>query len=216
MNAPLSPEQRATILAQLGDAKPATDGLLESFGKSIADRRGHSHPTWEDIFCLNLAAYMGEKAAPVLRRLLDAEAEVEGLRSERDQFADRVDTLTSVAKSNKRAYGEAVGTVAALEQKRVELEKVANAERERVAELLAEAQFVTEYRIATKTRGRLRVRPSAVGDRLWAVTTSPFHGREAWTPDGWQPTHGLLDEQIFRWTREQALDAALAEAGERP
>lgn len=60
---------------------------------------------------------------------------VEQLRADRNAFADRVDTLTAVAKGNKQAYVEAVATVAALEQKRVELERIANTERERVAEL---------------------------------------------------------------------------------
>lgn len=79
----LTPEQRATLAEQLGDAKPASSGLLMSFGKSVQDRREHDHTTQrEDWYCLNLAAYMGEKAAPVLRRLLDAEAEIDRLRDE--------------------------------------------------------------------------------------------------------------------------------------
>jgi hypothetical protein len=81
VSAPLSEQQLAEIRAQIGDAQPATNGLLESFGKSIADRVGHDHTTQrEDWFCLNLAAYMGEKAAPVLRRLLDAESRAERYR----------------------------------------------------------------------------------------------------------------------------------------
>ncbi|MFE7128908.1 hypothetical protein [Streptomyces sp. NPDC057617] len=116
MTQALSPEIRAVIAQQLGDAKPAQDGLLVSFGKAIADRRDHEHPKWEDLFCLNLSSYMGERAAPVLRRLLDAEAQ-------RDDLRDR--------------FAEAVATVTRLEQKRVELERIANAERARVAELEA-------------------------------------------------------------------------------
>lgn len=77
----LSPEQRATLAQQIGDARPASDGLLMSFGQSVQDRRDHDHTTQrEDWYCLNLAAYMGERAAPVLRRLFDAEAELERLR----------------------------------------------------------------------------------------------------------------------------------------
>jgi hypothetical protein len=79
----LTPEQRATLAEQLGDAKPARAGLLMSFGKSVQDRRDHDHTTQrEDWYCLNLAAYMGERAAPVLRRLLDAEAEIDRLSDE--------------------------------------------------------------------------------------------------------------------------------------
>ncbi|MFF3310536.1 hypothetical protein [Streptomyces sp. NPDC002952] len=76
----LTPEQRATIAQQLGDVKPATAGLLISFGESVRARREHDHPKWEDLFCMNLSSYMGERMAPVLRRLLDLEDEVERLR----------------------------------------------------------------------------------------------------------------------------------------
>lgn len=79
----LTPEQRATLAQQLGDAEPARNSLLMPFGESIRDRRDHDHSTQsEDWYCLNLAAWMGEKAAPVLRRLLDAEAEIDRLRDE--------------------------------------------------------------------------------------------------------------------------------------
>lgn len=121
----LSEQQRAALLEQLGDAQPATDGLLESFGKSIADRSEHSHPKWEDLFCMNLLSYMGERAAPVLRRLLDAEAHAQELRAERAAFADRVDTLTAVAKGNKRHVAELLKQLLATEKRITELEAVA-------------------------------------------------------------------------------------------
>lgn len=124
MSASLSEQQRAEIRAQIGDAQPATDGLIESFGRSIADRHEHKHGR-EDWFCMNLAAYMGEHAAPVLRRLLDVEAEVEQLRAERDQFADRVDTLTAVAKGNKRHVAELMGDLSAAQARTAELERSA-------------------------------------------------------------------------------------------
>jgi hypothetical protein len=79
--AALSAEQRAALAENLGDAKPATDGLLVSFGEAIRDRHGHQHGR-EDWFCLNLSSYMGERMAPVLRRLLDAEARVAELEAE--------------------------------------------------------------------------------------------------------------------------------------
>jgi hypothetical protein len=79
----LTPEQRATLAQQIGDARAARNSLLMSFGKSVQDRREHDHTTQrEDWYCLNLAAYMGERAAPLLRRLLDAETEVDRLRDE--------------------------------------------------------------------------------------------------------------------------------------
>lgn len=80
--APLTPEQQAELTQQLGDAKPASSGLLMSFGASVQDRREHDHTTQrEDWYCLNLAAYMGERAAPILRRLLDAETELAAARA---------------------------------------------------------------------------------------------------------------------------------------
>ncbi|MFD4787855.1 hypothetical protein ACFWN1_12535 [Streptomyces sp. NPDC058459] len=79
---PMTPEQRAQIAALLGDAKPATPGLLASFAQTVRDRREHDHTTQrEDWYCLNLSAYMGERMATVLRRLLDAESRAERYRT---------------------------------------------------------------------------------------------------------------------------------------
>jgi hypothetical protein len=89
---PVGPEpsgrdkERAAIAELIGDAKPASDGLLVQLGQSVRDRREHEHPKWEDLYCLNLTSFMGERMGPVLRRLLDAEAEAEKLRGE---LADR-------------------------------------------------------------------------------------------------------------------------------
>lgn len=77
----LSPEQRTALDEQLGDAKAATTGLIVSFGQSVANRRNHEHPTWEDLYCMNLSSYMGERMAPVLRRLLDAESRIAELEA---------------------------------------------------------------------------------------------------------------------------------------
>lgn len=77
----LTPQERDMILGLLGDAKPARSSLLVSFGKSVRNRREHEHPQWEDFYCLNLSSYMGERSGPVLRRLIDVEAENERLRA---------------------------------------------------------------------------------------------------------------------------------------
>ncbi|SCD41320.1 hypothetical protein GA0115251_106953 [Streptomyces sp. TverLS-915] len=87
---PLPQALREQIAAQLGDAKPATDKVLTSLAASVADRRAHEHPTWEDLYCLNLVSWAGERMAPVLRRLLDAEAEVTRLRAALSAAADDV------------------------------------------------------------------------------------------------------------------------------
>lgn len=96
VSAPLSGQRLAEIRAQLGDAQPATDDLLVSFGKSIADRREHDHanagPDW-DWFCLNLSGWLGDKSAPVLRRLLDAEARVAELETERHSTNEALDEV---------------------------------------------------------------------------------------------------------------------------
>lgn len=73
------------IAAAIQDAKPARDSLLASLAKSVKDRAEHEHPTWEDLYCLNLVSYMGERMAPVLRRLIDAETERDSLREKAEE-----------------------------------------------------------------------------------------------------------------------------------
>ncbi|MCI0386205.1 hypothetical protein [Streptomyces sp. CNQ085] len=92
---PLSAEVREQVAALIGEAKPATDGLLEQIAKSIRDRREHEHPTWEDLYCLNVTSWMGERMGPVLRRLLDAEARVAEL--EQHTTTARVEAIADVA-----------------------------------------------------------------------------------------------------------------------
>ena len=77
----MAPEQRAAIAELIGDARPATARLVEQLAKSVRDRREHEHPTWEDLYCLNLVSWMGERMGPVLRRLLDAEERIERRRA---------------------------------------------------------------------------------------------------------------------------------------
>lgn len=83
---PVGPErltsaEREMVLGLIEDAKPASSGLLLSFAESVRNRREHEHPQWEDFYCLNLSSYMGERSGPVLRRLVDVEAENERLRA---------------------------------------------------------------------------------------------------------------------------------------
>lgn len=80
MSAPMTPEQRKAIAVQIGDVQPATDALIGSFAESVANVRNHEHPTWEDLYCMNLTSYMGERMAPVLKRLLGTETENARLR----------------------------------------------------------------------------------------------------------------------------------------
>jgi hypothetical protein len=77
----LTPQERDMVLGLIADAKPARSSLLLSFAESVRNRREHDHPQWEDFYCLNLSSYMGERSGPVLRRLVDVEAENEQLRA---------------------------------------------------------------------------------------------------------------------------------------
>ncbi|MCZ0207938.1 hypothetical protein OZK63_21230 [Streptomyces sp. UMAF16] len=76
---PSTSEQRAQLAELIGDAQPATNRLLEQLAESVRDRREHEHPKWEDLYCLNLGLFMGERMAPVLRRLLNAETAADTL-----------------------------------------------------------------------------------------------------------------------------------------
>ncbi|MFF7142335.1 hypothetical protein ACFZB5_13940 [Streptomyces nodosus] len=111
----LAPEQRAKIAELIGDAKPATPGLLVSFGESVRDRREHDHPTWEDLYCLNLSSYMGERMAPVLRRLLDAEALAAADRAEVEMLRARVAELAAERADRQDEVSAAVGYTPGLE-----------------------------------------------------------------------------------------------------
>lgn len=99
----LTAKQRTTIAEQLGDVRPATPGLLVAFGESVRNRREHAHPTWEDLYCMNLSSYMGERMAPVLRRLLDLEDEVEQLRTPSPDRLTRTFAPTQVLREEDRA-----------------------------------------------------------------------------------------------------------------
>ncbi|MFC8862703.1 hypothetical protein [[Kitasatospora] papulosa] len=77
----MKPEQRKAIAVQIGAVQPATDALIGTLAESVANVRNHEHPSWEDLYCMNLTSYMGERVAPVLKRLLDAETENARLRA---------------------------------------------------------------------------------------------------------------------------------------
>jgi hypothetical protein len=137
---PLSAERLAQIASLIGDAKPATDELLVSFGKSVRDRREHDHATQhEDWFCMNLAAYMGERMGPVLRRLLDAEARVAELEQAK-RNARRAGFEAAIDVMRQERLPMSVGLLEA------QLELDADEARARVAEL---EQHTTTVRAET-------------------------------------------------------------------
>jgi hypothetical protein len=98
----MTSEQREALSKLLGDAQPARTELIQSLGKSVVDRREHEHPKWEDFFCLNLSSYIGERMAPVLRRLIDAERD-----------ADRYRTAWGMARTRALSAGGAADRYAA-------------------------------------------------------------------------------------------------------
>ncbi|MFD9763234.1 hypothetical protein ACFWXI_06780 [[Kitasatospora] papulosa] len=85
----MKPEQRKAITVQIGDVQPATDALIGTFAESVASVRNHEHPSWEDLYCMNLTSYMGERMAPVLKRLLNTETENAQLRVRIDEVESR-------------------------------------------------------------------------------------------------------------------------------
>lgn len=69
-----------TRLAAL-PGQAATPEVVEQLAKTVLDRHAHIHPErGEDLYCLNLTSFMGERMGPVLVRLREVEAEVERLR----------------------------------------------------------------------------------------------------------------------------------------
>ncbi|MFJ1742466.1 hypothetical protein ACIOG4_27805 [Streptomyces microflavus] len=84
---PLTADQRHRIAGLLGPAKPALNGLIDELAVSVRDCAQHDHASQrEDWYCQNLLAFCGERAGPVLRRLLEAEAEVERLTAQADEL----------------------------------------------------------------------------------------------------------------------------------
>ncbi|MCX5587610.1 hypothetical protein [Streptomyces erythrochromogenes] len=71
----LETEQAALLAEMIGDVQPARVSVLLSLGEAVQDQRAHDHSSQnEDWYCTNLVAFMGERMAPVLRRLLNSEA----------------------------------------------------------------------------------------------------------------------------------------------
>ncbi|MDT0472968.1 hypothetical protein RM863_12625 [Streptomyces sp. DSM 41014] len=139
---PMTPEQGIAIAELIGEARPATSALLVELAQSVKDRREHEHPTWEDLYCLNLVSWAGERIGPVLRRLLDTAAEAERLRSER---SDREDGLSAaVGYTRGLAWSDLVGIAASNTTLLVQAERDVRRLRARVAEL--EAAPTTVYR----------------------------------------------------------------------
>ncbi|MEU7228953.1 hypothetical protein [Streptomyces chrestomyceticus] len=131
--------QRAALAVHLGDAQPAHADLVASFGEAITNIREHDHPKWEDLYCLNLTSYMGERMAPVLRRLLGAESEAEryriawrGARTRAQSAGGAADRYAARARELQSAVQDMLFASLATQMERNEL-------RTRVAEMEQQA-----------------------------------------------------------------------------
>lgn len=110
---PLSKDNRAALAELIGDAaRPAPADFLLRLGHTVKDCRTHDHGTGEDIFCGNLAGWMGERMALVMRRLLDAEAELEKYVGKEPTVAEEMqhlnrclDAVYDLCEEAKRAAG---------------------------------------------------------------------------------------------------------------
>jgi chaperonin cofactor prefoldin len=116
--ATMTAEQRAAIAELIGDAKPATAGLLEQLAQSVRDRREHEHPTWEDLYCLNLVSWAGERLGPVLRRVLDAEADRDAFCEQRNRLAETNARLLADLEAAREDRGRAFNEVRTLTRER--------------------------------------------------------------------------------------------------
>ncbi|MEV7871466.1 hypothetical protein AB0P17_36445 [Streptomyces sp. NPDC088124] len=186
----LTAEQRATVAAQLGDAKPATDSLILSFGTSVANRRKHDHPQWEDLYCMNLSSYMGERVAPVLRRLLDAEDESIRLRA-------RVTELEIVRLDFVQAHrNEALAEIADL--------------FESYGQAMLDSGIMTGAEAAEKIRERIGMTekdtPSARGE------STPAHPEDGLSRRATRLLFAIREAGSVRWTTGR-VDALYAEYG---
>ncbi|MFJ2178932.1 hypothetical protein ACIOHE_39320 [Streptomyces sp. NPDC087851] len=183
----LTAEQRATVAAQLGDAKPATDNLILSFGTSVENRRKHDHPQWEDLYCMNLSSYMGERVAPVLRRLLDAEDESIRLRA-------RVAELEIVRLDFVQAHrNEALAEVADL--------------FESYGQAMLDSGIMTGAEAAEKIRERI----GAEKDTPRGEST-PAHPEDGLSGRATRLLFAIREAESVRWTTGR-VDALYAEYG---
>lgn len=76
----------------------ADDKLIEQLADAVLDRQTHIHPqpgSGEDLYCLNLTSWLGERMGPILvrlreaeRRLAAADEEAAGMRSVLDLLSD--------------------------------------------------------------------------------------------------------------------------------
>jgi hypothetical protein len=195
MSAPLSEQQLAEIRAR---AEAATEG---PWARADFGHAGEQEPSstvvhtgtfdWNDLNSpdgTSAVAWMAawdsqadDNAAFIAAARSDVPAllaEVNRLRAERDAYADRVDTLTSVAKGNKRHVQEMYGDLIATQARGAELEQLLTARRE---------LFLAEYET---DEPRLYLTLDAARD---ALTTARTAG-DPLMPWAWQEQDGVWSQ----------------------
>jgi predicted RNase H-like nuclease (RuvC/YqgF family) len=66
-----------------------TDLFLAHLAETIKNVREHEHPgRGEDLYCLNLLSWMGERMGPVLERVKAEQAEVERWKAKHTALAE--------------------------------------------------------------------------------------------------------------------------------
>lgn len=72
---------------------PASDQYVEHFAETVLDMLAHEHRPEGisvDLYCTNLAAYMGERIAPLLVRLRESEAALRELLAAPGETVEQV------------------------------------------------------------------------------------------------------------------------------
>ncbi|MFI8853628.1 hypothetical protein ACIGW3_26030 [Streptomyces sp. NPDC053499] len=199
----MTPEQRATLANLVGSGAPAATALVLTLAEAVRDRREHVHEPRDDIYCANLTSWLGERMAPVLRRLVEAEAEVDQLRSERDRYRIAWRGARTRALSTAFAADRAIARREALQ---------------RVADDLLE-QFLTAQMQRDELRAELATRPSRTEFAGRPSATEALRSAAAWVDHmrhhGDPGTWGLPEvvEEIRSELRRRADAAERDEAG---
>ncbi|MEW1568437.1 hypothetical protein AB0454_36350 [Streptomyces sp. NPDC093509] len=102
---PLSHDHRDNLAALLGDTPAAHDGSLLQLARYVHACMLPGHPA---LHRLSLTVLIGEEMGPVLRRLLDAEAEVERLTGEVDGLRRAVSGSAAAAVRSVHERGHEV------------------------------------------------------------------------------------------------------------
>jgi hypothetical protein len=89
------------------DMKPAPDEAIEHLAKTVLDQRAHDHNATggEDLYCLNLTSYLGERMGFVLVRLREVEADTIPVEDVRELLRE-IRTVLDVPISADRADRE--------------------------------------------------------------------------------------------------------------